>query len=109
MQHVISILMRGEEKVKGERNVSFVMPNKIMKIIVSYPIIYPMILLAVIGLMAAMRSKQFAKGKQIKIFWCRSIFRDRKFYSEYYNVYHNLRDKDRDSRDPRRLSHNSVA
>ena len=96
MQHVISILMRGEEKVKGERNVSFVMPNKIMKIIVSYPIIYPMILLAVIGLMAARRSKQFAKGKQIKTSWRRSIFRDRKLYSEYFNVYQNLRDKDRE-------------
>ena len=54
------------------------------------------ILLAVIGVMAARRSKQFVKGKQIKRFWRRSIFRDRKLYSEYFNVYQNLRDKDRE-------------
>ena len=54
------------------------------------------ILVAVIGVMGARISKQFVKGKQIKRFWRRSIFRDRKLYSEYFNVYQNLRDKDRE-------------
>ena len=54
------------------------------------------ILLAAIGVLASNRSRQLIKKKQIKRFWRRGIFRDRKLHSEYYTLYQNLRDNDRE-------------
>ena len=42
------------------------------------------------------RRRKLFKKKQVKRFWTRGIFRDRKLYSEYYNLYLNLRDNDRE-------------
>ena len=36
------------------------------------------------------------KTKQVKRFWRRGIFKDRKLHSEYYNLYQSLRDLDRE-------------
>ena len=54
------------------------------------------LLLAAIGVMVASRRKQTIKKKQIKRFWRRSIFRDRKLHSEYYTLYQQLRETDRE-------------
>lgn len=54
------------------------------------------ILYTVIGVMAANRTRQLYKKKQIKRFWRRGIFRDRKLHSEFYTMYQNLRDTDRE-------------
>ena len=40
--------------------------------------------------------KQIYKKKQVKRFWRRSIFHDRKLYSEYYTLYLELRNGDRE-------------
>ena len=40
--------------------------------------------------------KQLIKKKQIKRFWRRGIFRDRKLHSEYYTLYQTLRESDRE-------------
>ena len=54
------------------------------------------ILYAVIGVMMSKRKTQLVKEKQIKRFWRRGIFKDRKLHSEYYNIYQNLRESDRE-------------
>ena len=54
------------------------------------------ILYASIGVMISNRRKQLFKKKQVKRFWRRGIFRDRKLYSEYYTLYQTLRDNDRE-------------
>ena len=54
------------------------------------------ILYVAIGVMIANRRKQLLKKKQIKRFWRRGIFRDRKIHSEYYTLYQSLRDSDRE-------------
>ena len=42
------------------------------------------------------RKKHIFKKKQIKRFWRKSIFQDRKLHSEYYTLYLNLRNNDRE-------------
>ena len=54
------------------------------------------ILYAAIGVIISNRQKQLVKKKQVKRFWRRGIFRDRKLYSEYYTLYQTLRDNDRE-------------
>ena len=54
------------------------------------------ILYAAIGVMGSNRQKQLFKKKQVKRFWRRGIFRDRKLYSEYYTLYQQLRNSDRE-------------
>ena len=54
------------------------------------------ILHAAIGVMISNRQKQLIKKKQVKRFWRRGIFRDRKLYSEYYTLYQQLRNSDRE-------------
>ena len=55
------------------------------------------ILYAAIGVMMSKRKKQLlVKEKQIKRFWRRGIFKNRKLHSEYYNIYQNLRESDRE-------------
>ena len=54
------------------------------------------ILYGVIGVMIANRQKQLVKKKQVKRFWRRGIFKDRRLHSEYYNLYQSLRDSDRE-------------
>ena len=51
---------------------------------------------AAIGVMISNRRKKLMKKKQIKRFWRRCIFRDRKLYSEFYTLYHTLRNSDRE-------------
>ena len=53
------------------------------------------ILYAAIGVMITSRKKQLVKKKQVKRFWRRGIFKDRKIHSEYYNLYQSLRESDR--------------
>ena len=50
----------------------------------------------VVSVMMLRRKKQHVKKKQIKRFWRRGIFRDRKLHSEYYHLYQTLRDTDRE-------------
>ena len=45
--------------------------------------------------MIANRQKQLVKKKQVKRFWRRGMFKDRKLHSEYYNLYQSLRDSNR--------------
>ena len=52
------------------------------------------LLYAAIGILVYNRRKNIFKKKQIKRFWRRSIFRDRRLYSEYYTIYQDLRDTD---------------
>ena len=52
------------------------------------------ILYAAIGVMIVNRRKRLIKKKQIKRFWRRGIFRDRKIHSEYYTLYQTLRESD---------------
>ena len=54
------------------------------------------ILYAAIAVIISNRRKSLFKKKQIKRFWTRGIFRDRKLHSEYYTLYQNLRDEDRE-------------
>ena len=54
------------------------------------------ILYAAIAVLISNRRKSLFKKKQIKRFWRRGIFRDRKLHSEYYTLYQNLRDEDRE-------------
>ena len=42
------------------------------------------------------RKKQLVKRKQVRRFWRRGIFRDRKLHSDFYNVYQKLRAEDRE-------------
>ena len=53
-------------------------------------------LYASIALMMERRRRMLVKKKQVKRFWRRGIFRDRKIQSEYYNLYQTLRDTDRE-------------
>ena len=55
-----------------------------------------LILISAIGVMMTNRSKRLVKKKQVKRFWRRSIFRDRKLHSEYFNIYQQLREDDRE-------------
>ena len=52
------------------------------------------ILYAAIGVMIANRQSQLFKKKQVKRFWRRGIFSDRKLYSEYFTLYQQLRNGD---------------
>ncbi len=64
-----------------------------------YSKVYPRkraLLLAEIGVMVASQRKQTIKKKQLKRFWRRSIFRHRKLHSEYYTLYQQLRETDRE-------------
>ena len=54
------------------------------------------LLLAAIGVMIASRKKHITKKKQVKRFWRRGIFKDRKLHSEYYTLYQVLRETDRE-------------
>ena len=49
-----------------------------------------------IGAMMASRKKKPIKQKRIRRFWTRGIFKDRKLYSEYYTLYQELRERDRE-------------
>ena len=53
-------------------------------------------LYAAIAALVANRRKQKAKKKQIKRFWRREIFKNREIYSEYFTLYQELRNKDRE-------------
>ena len=55
-----------------------------------------LLLYAAVTVMRIQRKRKLYKKKQIKRFWRRSIFRDRKLYSEYYHLYQTLRDSDRE-------------
>ena len=70
-------------------------------------------LYAEIVVMIANRGRQLVKRKQLKRFWRRGIFRDRKLYSEYYTLYQSLRDSDREfyyryARMSKELFHNLI-
>ena len=54
------------------------------------------VFLTAISVFIDQRKKRTFKKKQIKRFWRRSIFRDRKLHSEYYTLYLNLRNNDRE-------------
>jgi len=54
-----------------------------------------MVLYGILGAMIVNRQRKIVKKKQVKRFWRRSIFRDRKVHSEYYTLYQSLRDSDR--------------
>ena len=54
------------------------------------------LLYAAIGVSICNRQRQLFKKKQIKRFWTRGIFRDRKLHSEYYTLYQQLRDEERE-------------
>ena len=45
------------------------------------------LLCAAVGIMFFNRQKRLYKKKQVKRFWRRSIFRDRRLHSEYYTTY----------------------
>ena len=79
----------------GERKKSFIYYS-IMAAATNTKRMKRIILLAAIGVLASNRSRQLIKKKQIKRFWRRGIFRDRKLHSEYYTLYQNLRDNDRE-------------
>ena len=49
-----------------------------------------------VSVMMLQRKKQLVKKKEIKRFWQRGIFRDRKIHSEYFHLYQTLRDTDRE-------------
>ena len=51
---------------------------------------------AAIALMIANRKKQKVKKKQIRRFWRRGIFKKREKYSEYFTLYQELRNTDRE-------------
>ena len=55
-----------------------------------------MVLYGILGVMLVNRQRKFVKKKQVKRFWRRGIFNDRKLHSEYYNLYQSLRDSDRE-------------
>ena len=69
------------------------------------------LLYAAIGVFVTNRKKKLLKKKQIKRFWRRSIFRDRKLHSEYYTLFQVLKDTDREwffkyiRMSPERFSH----
>ena len=46
--------------------------------------------------MVANRKKKTMKKKQVRRFWRREIFKDREKHSEYYNLYRELRETDRE-------------
>ena len=54
------------------------------------------VLCTVISMLIENRRRQLFKRKQVKRFWTRGIFRDRKLHSEYYTLYLDLRDNDRE-------------
>ena len=54
------------------------------------------LLVATIATMVCNRKKMMVKKKQVKRFWRRGIFTDRKLYSEYYTLYKELRENDRE-------------
>ena len=54
------------------------------------------LLYAAIGVCISNRRKKLLKKKQIKRFWRRSIFRDRKLHSEYFTLFQTLRNSDRE-------------
>ena len=54
------------------------------------------VLLTAISVLIDQRRRRLYKKKQIKRFWRRSIFRDRKLHSEYYTLYLDLRNEDRE-------------
>ena len=54
------------------------------------------VLCAAISVLIDNRRRQLFKKKQVKRFWRRSIFRDRKLHSQYYTLYKNLRENDRE-------------
>ena len=54
------------------------------------------VLYASIAICIDRRRKKLFKKKQIKRFWTRRIFRDRRLHSEYFTLYKNLRDSDRE-------------
>ena len=54
------------------------------------------VFLTAISVFIDQRKKRTFKKKQIKRFWRRSIFRDRKLHSEYYTLYLDLRNNDRE-------------
>lgn len=54
------------------------------------------VLCTVISMLIERRRRKIFKRKQMKRFWTRGIFRDRKLHSEYYNLYLDLRENDRE-------------
>ena len=55
-----------------------------------------LITLAIGAMMMASRKKKPIKQKQIRRFWTRGIFKDRELHSEYYTLYQELRERDRE-------------
>ena len=54
------------------------------------------VLCAAISVLIDNRRRRLYKLKQVKRFWRRSIFQDRRLHSEYYHLYLELRENDRE-------------
>ena len=54
------------------------------------------LLYGAIGVLIARRRKQLYRKKQLKRFWRRGIFYERKLHSEYYHLCQTLRESDRE-------------
>ena len=58
--------------------------------------IQKVVLCTAISIFIENRRRRLFKRKQIKRFWTRGIFRNRKLHSEYYTLYLDLRENDRE-------------